>query len=357
MKKNLLDEKDMIFKTDPENMLAHIEELPEQIKDCWQQVKDFIIPPHYLNIKNIIILGMGGSAIGGDLVKSLALNKIKIPIYVIRDYTLPNFADNKSLVIASSYSGNTEETIESFLQAAQKGCKLLGITTGGQIEKICNSNNSACFKINYQSQPRAALGYSLTSIIGILAKLGILEISDKEINGAILEMIDLKRKISIQINQNKNQAKDLAKRVQNYIPLIIGSGILIDVARRYKTQINENSKQVAFYDLLPEMNHNTIVGLDFPSNLKDKIFILMLQSNYSHPRTKLREQILVEILGKKKIRFDTLIFTPSTSELGEMLKMIYFGDYLSYYLAILNEVNPTPVNEIKFLKDKLAKHQ
>lgn len=354
MSKNILDEKDKIIKNDPQNMLSCIDEMPMQIRDCWENVKKFIIPAHYVNIKNIIILGMGGSAIGGDLVKSLATNSIKIPIYVCREYNLPEFANQYTLVIASSYSGNTEETISAFSLAAEKGCKLLAITTGGKIADIAKKYNAPIFKINYNSQPRAALGYSLISIIGILSKLGIFSISDREIASVLNEFDDLYAKINLDIPTKKNQAKDLASKIQDSFVLIVGSGYLTEVAHRIKTQINENSKQVAFYDSLPELNHNTIVGFDYPKEIQKNLFIILLQSKYDHPRVKLRQQIMVKILAKKKIRFESVMFTPSANPLSEMFKVIFFGDYLSYYLGVLNHVDPTPVETINFLKDKLA---
>ena len=357
MKENILDQKNKIFANDPENMLSCIEEFPEQVKDCWSKINKLIIPAGYINTKNIIVLGMGGSAIGGDLTRSLVNMNAKVSIHICRDYDLPQFANSQTLVIASSFSGNTEETVSAFNQAIERGCKLLGITGGGEIENLCKKNRIPYFKINYKSQPRAALGYSLISIIGILKKLNIFEISDNDIKKAILEIYELHEKINLGIAVSKNQAKELAIKVQDYIPLIIGSGTLVETAHRYKTQINENAKQAAIHDCLPELNHNTIVGFDYPKNIKDNLFIIMLQSAYDHPRTKIRQQIMIEIMSKKKIRFETIMFAPSSSALAEMLKMIYFGDYLSYYMAVLNKVDPTPVEPIQFLKDKLDKYK
>lgn len=353
--KNILDEKEKIFKNDPESMLSCIEELPDQINDCWEKARKFIIPTHYLQIKNIVILGMGGSAIGGDLALSFTQDIAKIPIYVLRDYDIPGFVDSNTLVIASSYSGNTEETISALKQSIDKNAKIIAITTGGKVELLSKKYNFPIFKFVYDSQPRAAIGYSLTSILAILSKLSIIEITDSIIKKTIIELRELYEKINLTIPVKRNLAKDMALKMQDRNILIIGSGILSSVARRYKTQINENSKQIANYDTLPEMNHNTIVGLDFPKKSLEEIFILILQSSYDNKRTKLRQQILLKILSKKKIKFDTLMLAPSTSKLSEIFKMIYFGDYLSYYLSVLNKIDPTPVEMIAYLKEKLEK--
>ncbi len=354
MKNNILDEKDKIIKNDPQNMLSCIDELPMQIRDCWGEIGKFVIPAHYINIKNIIILGMGGSAIGGDLTRVLVSMSSKIPIYVCREYGIPNYADRYTLVIASSYSGNTEETISAFSEAAGRGCKLLAITTGGKIAEIAQKNNAPIFKYNYNSQPRAALGYSLISIIGIFSKLGLVTIDNEIINNVIAELNDLYEHINLDVPVRRNQAKDLAIKIHNSYPLIVGIGFMAEVAHRFKTQVNENSKQIASYDALPELCHNTIVGLEFPSNIKENLYLVFLQSKFDHTRVKLREQIMIRILVKKKIKFEFLMFTPSSSQLSEMFKMIFFGDYLSYYLSVLNNIDPTPVETIKFLKDKLA---
>lgn len=357
MKKNILDAKEQILKNDPGHMLSCIEELPDQVKDCWEDVKKFTVPAHFINAKNIVILGMGGSAIGGDLFRTLVTNFAKVPIHIIRDYDLPAFVDKGSLVIASSYSGNTEETVTAFAQASEQGAKLMGITGGGNIEKLCKKYNAPYFKVNYESQPRAALGYSLTSIMGILGKLGVIDLNDEDVEKALKEMYDLAKKIDINAPEVNNPAKELAVRMKDKFVLVVGSGTLTEVAHRYKTQINENSKQAAFWDVLPELNHNTIVGLEYPKNLSDNMFVLILQSAYDHPRTKLRQRILIDILGKKKINYETIMFAPSASPLSEMLKMILFGDYVTYYLSVLNNVDPTPVEMIAYLKDKLAKQK
>lgn len=355
IKANILDEKDKVFKNDPSSMLSCIEELPDQIKDCWQKSKKIIIPAHYLKIKNIVILGMGGSAIGGDLAKSVVFRHSKVPISVLRDYEIPNFVDNNTLVIASSYSGNTEETISALEKSIKSNAKIIVITSGGTIERMSKKYNFPCYKIVYESQPRAAIGYSLTSIIAIMSKIGIIQIDDCQIEKIIYELREIYEKVNLTVPIKKNLAKELAIKMHDHFVLIIGSGILTNVAVRYKTQINENAKQMAIYDSLPEMNHNTIVGLDFPDKINHKLFVLLIQSSYDHKRTKLRQQILIKLLTKKKIKFDTLMLAPSINELSEIFKMIYLGDYISYYMSVLNQVDPTPVEAIVYLKDKLSK--
>lgn len=350
----ILDEEKQLKKLDTDNMLQAISDFPAQIESCWKQMKSFSIPTHYIQAKNIIILGMGGSAIGGALVSSFVLKKSRVPIFVHRDYDLPVFVGSDTLVIGVSYSGNTEETISGFEKAGQLTNKLIGISTGGQLGSLCRKFRAPFFEINYGSQPRAALGYLLTAVLGIATKLGFIEVEDHEINEAIVLLKAMEGKIHPGVRAAQNQAKQLADRLRDKTPIIIGSGELSEVARRWKTQFNENSKQVAHFEILPEVNHNAIVGLDFPKKLSEKIFVILLQSKFSHPRVKIREQVTLQLFQQRKIQYETIYLQSATTPLNEMLLAIFLGDYVSYYLAMLNAVNPTTIEPINYLKDRLA---
>ncbi len=351
---NILDDQKTYQKLDPEGMLQSIKDLPDQIEAIWNQSKDFVLPTHYINAKNIVILGMGGSAIGGSLTSAMANAKCKVPIYVHRDYDLPGFVDTNTLVIGVSYSGNTEETLSGFKLAAEKGAKLVAITTGGEISAICRKYNAPMLTIDYGAQPRAALGYLFGAVVGILNKLSFIELGANEISETAALMRQLEAKIHVGINANQNQAKQLAQRIYGKIPMILSAGTLSEVARRFKGQINENSKQTACYDLLPELNHNMIVGLQFPEKLGEKLFIVLLSSKFNHPRVKIREQVTLQLIQQNKIQYETIIFPEITTVFGEIMMTVYLTDYVSYYLAILNKVDPTPVENIKYLKDRLA---
>jgi len=350
---HILDDEKKILILDPSRMLQNIKDLPDQIETCWQQIKDFSIPTHYIKAKNVLILGMGGSAIAGDLTNSLSLLKCRIPVVIHRDYDLPEFTNPETLVIGVSYSGNTEETISGFERAAAIGAKIIGISTGGTIASICRKYKAPMFSINYGSQPRASLGYQLIAMIGIFNKLGFLQISESEILEAVTTMKTFESKIHIGIPTYQNQVKQLADRLKDKIPIIFGSGYLQQVARRWKTQINENSKHLAFFEILPELNHNMINSFDFPKKLSEKIFVIMLQSKFDHPRAKVRQQITLQILQQKKIQYETIFLNSANAVLSEMFLSIFFGDYLSYYLALLNNVDPSVIPAAEYLKDRL----
>jgi len=348
-----LDSIDAIRKLDQEDILGNTQDFPLQIEDCWKEWQRIAIPVHYINSKAILILGMGGSGIGAALIASIAEKISKIPVTVLKDYDIPDWVDRNTLVIGVSYSGNTEETLESFYQASQRTDKMITISTGGKLESLGTQSKAIHFKINYSSQPRAAFGYSFTSLLAIFSKLHFIEITDDEIKESISLLKGLLKRIDVDIPTAQNNAKLLAHRIQGKIPVIIGSGTLAEVARRWKGHINENAKNAAYFEVLPEMNHNALVGLEFPKDLSQKLIFIVLQSKYDHPRNKLRQNIVVQIMQQRKIECETVLMQPPGNFLAEMLQTILLGDFVAYYLAILNNVAPEPVKIINFLKDKL----
>lgn len=350
----LLDTEEKIKKLDTDGMLQSINDLPYQMENAWKELQSFIIPTPFIKCNKILILGMGGSAIGGDLASALAVNSSKAPVIVQRDYGLPNFVDSNTLVIGVSYSGKTEETLDAFSQAGERNAKLIAISTGGEIESICRKYNAPIFKIAYGAQPRAALGYLLTAVLYILCKLDFISLGQNEFAQAIETMKEYQKEIYSESPTSHNPAKQTAEKLKDRIPVIIGAGTMSTVARRWKTQINENSKQAAFYEVFPELCHNLIVGLDFPKRLGEKIYFVMLESEFDHPRNKIRQAILGQIFRKKGINYEIIQVKKPLSPLVEMMQAIMLGDYVSYYLGIINGVNPTTIEMINFLKDKLA---
>lgn len=349
-----LDDPEVFKQYDPEGMLARIKEMPWQCQQAWQAAMSFNLPADYTSINKVVILGMGGSAIGGDLVRSLAESESKIPILIHRDYGLPAFVDERTLVIASSYSGNTEETLSAFEPALKTRAKKLAITTGGKLQMIAEKNSIPVFKINYKAQPRAALGFSFLPTLGCLQRLGFL--SDKSAD--VAEMVQVLEGLSERINEkaplSANPAKQMAERLYGCLPVIYGAGILAEVAHRWKTQINENSKAWAFYEVFPELNHNATVGYPLPAELTSRIRVILLRSPSLNQRVKLRYEVTCELLDHASIAHE-FVDSQGSSLLSQMMSLVLFGDYASYYLALLYRVDPSPVAVINYLKERLAK--
>jgi glucose/mannose-6-phosphate isomerase len=338
---------------DPENMREHLHGLPQQCRAAWRKAKYFQLPKDYAKIDKVVILGMGGSAIGGDLIRSLLSSKKKPIIFVNRDYELPAFIDDRTLVIASSYSGNTEETLSAFSQALQKKCKKLVMTTGGRLKELAEDAGVPVFLIDYVAQPRAAVGYGFMFLIAFLQKLGLIEDKKAEVEAMIQDLEKLLAELKETVYTSSNQAKQLAARLYGKIAVIYGAGILSEVAHRWKTQINENSKGWAFYETFSELNHNAVVGYQFPQDLASKMYVVMLRCPSLHPRILIRYQVTGEFLKQSGISHQT-IDSRGKSELSQMMSLIYLGDWISYYLAMLNEIDPTPLNAVDYLKKRLS---
>ncbi len=351
---NNLDDPQIFKQIDPGDMLTHLHEMPKLCQQAWQMAMKFDLPQDYTVVNKIVILGMGGSAIGGDLVSSLAVSEAKLPILVYRDYKLPAFVDAKTLVIASSYSGETEETLTSFKQALETEAKKLAITTGGRLKIMAEERNIPVFGFNYPAPPRAALSFSFLPILGFLQKLGFINDKSADVAETVQVLQELSRRINEEAPQARNPAKQLAQRLYGHLPIIYGAGILSEVAHRWKTQLNENSKGWAFYEVFPELNHNAVVGYQFPPELANKIVVVLLRSAYLPKRTQLRYQVTCQLLKQAKVSYH-LVDGEGTSPLSQMMSLILFGDYVSYYLAILYKVDPTPVKAVDFLKEQLGK--
>ncbi len=348
-----LDNPEVYQRLDPSGMRERIRELPEQCLKAWQQALAFKLPKGYFNVDKVIILGMGGSAIGGDLLNSLASLESKTPISVCRDYNLPHFLDTKTLVIASSYSGMTEETLSAFNQSLTTPARKLVITTGGRLKEIAEQNDVPVLTIDYKAPPRAALAHSFIPLVGICQKLGIVIDKAKDVAEMVQVLKGQQSTIDDSCPLKLNVAKQLATRLYGHLAIIYGAGFLSTAAQRWKTQINENSKAWAFYEIFPELNHNAVVGYEFPADLVQKLFVVLLRSPKLHSRTLIRYKLTAEMLSNAKVGHE-IIDARGESALSQMMSLVFFVDWVSYYLALLNETDPYPVKIIDFLKKRLA---
>jgi glucose/mannose-6-phosphate isomerase len=335
-------------------MLERISELPQQCRQAWTLVQGLEWPPDQGAIRHVAVLGMGGSAIGGALLQGLVAGECAIPITVVRGYTPPAFVRGPDcLVIGCSYSGNTEETLSALAQALERGARPMAVTTGGKLAALAQERGIPLIRFDYPSQPRAALGYSFTLLLGLFCRLGLVRDYSADLEEAIRVMDAWQSEIGPEVPTTRNAAKSLAGRLGNRFPVVFGAGFLAAVANRWKTQFNENSKHWAFFEVLPELNHNTVVGLGIPQGVRERAIVLMLRSNLGHPRVQTRWEATRELLAREDVAVEVL-HGRGESSLAHMLSLIHFGDYVSYYLGMLNGVDPTPVETIAFLKRRLA---
>jgi glucose/mannose-6-phosphate isomerase len=343
-----------LAKVDPDDMMRRIRELPQQCSDAWANAqKTLRLPDDYKKVTGIVILGMGGSAIGGDLVRTLVQASCPVPVTVSREYDLPAYASKNTLVIGCSYSGGTEETLSAFAQAAKRGCKLLAVTTGGQIEADARSYGAPLLMFEYPAQPRGALGHSFILLLAVLRQLGFIADAWPDLQEAIALMQSEARQLVPEVGTEHNPAKQMALKISGRLPIIYGAGILSEVARRWKGQVNENAKAWAFFDVLPELDHNSVVGYELPKQVLPHLLVVSLEAPADHPRVKVRQQVTRDLLQKSGVQAE-VVRAQGKSALAQMLWTIHLGDFTSYYLATLNGADPTPVTLISYLKQRLA---
>lgn len=352
-----LDNIAAIKRLDLKNLSGSISALADQVSQVWGEKTKITIPQSYKDVSNIVVAGMGGSALGPEMVRHLFAQEIKLPITIVRDYFLPSFVDHKTLLILSSYSGNTEETLTQGEEGLKRGAKIAGITTGGKLKEFLKANNLPGLifepKFNPCNQPRMGLGYSVFGILAILVQGGFLEIPDSEIELVIKTIGEANHNFNLEVNKDKNPAKELAERIRGRIPIIVGAEFLAGNVHTIANQINENAKTFSSWFLLPELNHHLLEGLTNPkSNLRNLVF-LFLDSNLYNSKIGERIAITKEIIGKNNI--DIEVFQPeSDSKLEQSFEVLVFGSWLSFYLAVLGNLNPASIPWVDYLKRRLG---
>ncbi|MBN1179328.1 MAG: bifunctional phosphoglucose/phosphomannose isomerase [Anaerolineae bacterium] len=349
-----LDDAKTYPQADPGNMRGHIEALPQQCADAWHLVQGIDFPAAYRSPRLVAVLGMGGSAIGGALLTGLVAGTCPVPVMPIGGYDLPAYVREDALVIASSHSGNTEETLALATQAEERGARIVAVTSGGELAAQAETKGWPLVRFHYASAPRAALGYSFTLLWGILHRLDISKDTPSDLEEAIAVMTAWQQELVPGVPADHNPAKQLAWRLVDRAPVIYGAGFLAPVARRWKGQFNENSKTWSFWEELPELNHNAVVGYEMPESVTDRIAVIFLRTPLEDERIQARWEATADLLHKADVALET-VWGHGTGKLAQMLSLIHFGDYVSYYLALLNRIDPTPVEAIDYLKQRLAK--
>lgn len=303
--------------------------------------------------RQAIVCGMGGSAIAGDIAAAWAGDRLSQPLVTHRNYGLPSGAGPQDLVILSSYSGETEETLSAYQQARQVGAEMLAITTGGRLEQWCRQDGVPVIKIPSGMAPRCALGYSFFALIFGLERYGWIAIEEDQITEALSVMEALSREYHWSVPSDGNYAKKMAADLGPALVVIYATADhLHPVARRWANQINENAKHFAYTAVFPELCHNEIVAWESSRDLGKAIALVMLEDRDDHPRNRIRQQAVAEIIGSRA-RSIVRVSGRGDSLLARIFSLIHLGDWVSYYLARLNDADPTPIPPIVKLKEIL----
>ncbi|MCL5611386.1 MAG: bifunctional phosphoglucose/phosphomannose isomerase [Chloroflexi bacterium] len=347
-----LDDLDRFKQLDRQNMLAEIDGLPDQLKSAWDLGQTQPLPTSQTSeVLRIVIAGMGDSALGADLLAALVSPTCSVPVTVHRDYGLPAFAHGKeTLVIASSHSGETEETLDALNAALKNDCTVFVISTGGELVKRAKEKNIPAWIFNHKGQPRAALGFSFGLILALFTRLNLIPDPSKDVDEAVSAMKKSQEKIRAEIPAALNPAKRYAGQLMGRWVTFFAAGILAPVARRFKYQINEISKAGANFEVLPEVDHNTLAGTIHPEEvLMPHTMNLFLRAPSDHRQNRKRLDLTKQAFMLEGLNTDFLD-ARGESALAQMWMMILFGDYMAYYLAMAYGVNPTPVDAIENFK-------
>ena len=347
-----LDDLAAFKKLDPEDMLSHINGLPGQLQTAWDLAQSQPLP-EMPRPERILITGMGGSAIGADLLAAYIQPFCPVPVIVHRDYEVPGWASGPDvLVIASSHSGNTEETISAFEAARSRNCSLLSICTGGQLEQLARSSQTPLWKFKHEGQPRTAVGFSFGLLLGLFTRLNLIPDQAADLKAAVAGMQKQQAGLVPEVNAAQNLAKRLAGQFMGRWVSVFGSGVLSPVARRWKGQISELAKAWAQFEFLPEADHNTLAGLLNPAEVLDHSIHIFLRSPSDHPRNQLRSDITRRVFMQQGLNTD-FVDARGETPLEQIWTALHLGDYTAYYLAMAYGVDPTPVEVLQSLKAEL----
>lgn len=354
----MLDNKAKIVQLDSKNMLGSIQLLGKQVEEVLAQAKKVKILSSYKKINNIVVLGMGGSALGAHFIKSIFLESLKIPVEIINGYEAPGFVNEKSLVIASSYSGSTEEVLSAASDAKNKKAKIMVITSGGKLADWAKQNKVPVLifttKNNPCGSPRIGLGYSIFGQIALLISAGILKLSAMEIKNALQTILKYNSLFGMENPEEKNPAKQLAASLLEKSVWYTASEHLAGSAHIAANQINENAKRFGGYFAVPEMNHHLMEGLLFPESNKQNIKFLLLESELYDKRVQKRYEITRQILDKNNIGNVSYKCQEKNRFLQACEALVLFS-YASFYSAMLQGIDPTAIPVVDFFKAQLKK--
>ncbi len=360
MFKATLDQLQLHHKLDKSGIYQSLINFSAQVEQAWTETSLLASPSSCQLATNIVVAGMGGSALGGRIIRSLDQYILNVPLEIVNNYRLPNYVNSNSLVIVCSYSGNTEEALSCLQDAISRKAKIFVIASGGALAARAQEKNLDRYifdpKYNPSGQPRMGLGYSITAIFCLLSHCQFINFTTSD-HRQIVDLLDSQvAHYRLENNQVDNAAKLLAVKLHQQSIIIFSANHLVGTAHAIKNMLNENSKVFAASFDLPELDHHLLEGLQLPKSLKDHAHFLLLNSNLYPEAIKQRLQVTRTLLDKMGYRH-TMIKPESVHPTLQAFEALSFGGFVSYYLAILSNIDPGPIPTVDFLKNELAKLQ
>lgn len=348
-----LDRPETYGAVDRQGLAEHLAAMPEQVRAAWQRTRYVDLPDKHADIFSFIVIGNGGAALAGEMLRGLVAHTAQIPVVIVRGYDVPAFVGPDSIAIAVSHSGNTEETVAAFEEAIDRGVKPVIVTTGGTLEGLATTHRAPLVSYTAESKPRDALTSMFTALVAIAHAVHVVGEIATDMDEAIGVLEAARDAFGPDVPEEQNPAKQIARSLAGRIPAIYGGVMLEPVARAWKAKLNGYAKTTAMYDLLPEVNHTSTVGYDFPAHLAEHLAVVQLRSSYDHPRVQTHWQVTTDLLERRGIP-STIIEATGRSRLAQMLWTLAFADWAAYYLALLNGVDPTAEAAIAYMKERLT---
>lgn len=352
-----LDSREDIAKIDKENVLGSVEELDKQCEHAFEAANKVNVPKTYKNIDAVVMGGMGGSGLGARVIESVFANKLNKPFLRVNDYDLPGFVNSKTLVICSSYSGTTEETVANAKQAVARKAKWMAIGTGNALIDLARKHKAPYYQIeakyNPSNQPRMAIGYSVVGQLVLASKAGLFSLSQADVNSLTRAMQTVKAKARPEVKTAQNQAKQLAQKMLSRNVFYIASEHLIGAMHTVNNQLNENAKTFSGDYAIPELNHHLMEGLKHPQANSKNLFMFFAASNLYSKRISQRHTITQDVVSKNKIK-NFVYKAQAKTKLAQAFELIQFGAYANLYLSVLYEQNPAPIPWVDYFKKQLG---
>ncbi len=352
-----INSRESIHTLDVSNMAGSVASLAEQIQHAWEDTRSLSFAPK-AEIHAVVVAGMGGSALGADVIRHVFKDQLRVPLEIARDYTLPAYVNEHTLVVLASYSGTTEETLSCAEQAIAAQAQIMVISSGGALIELAQKNGYTHYRINPahnpSGQPRAAIGYAITGTIALLNTAGLISVSEQEIADVITTVKTTTEECAIENATDGNPAKLLAFHMVDKRPIVVAADFLEGAAHVSANTTNENAKAFADYKVLPEINHHLMEGLRFPgTNSGTHLFIFVMSLLY-HERNRIRVELTQEIVEENEIE-TVQVPLKGTTKLAQAFELITIFANASFYLSLLEEINPTPIPFVDKFKEELSK--
>ena len=354
----ILDDADDIRREDKMNVVDATQLLYRQCEQAWSEARQIDLPSDYKDVTNVVVVGMGGSHLGAQVIRALYRESLKVPLTIQSEYTPQGYVNENTLVLATSYSGNTEEPL-SFVELSKKaGAKIVCIASGGKLVDFAAKNSYPLYhfssKHNPSAIPRYGAGYLFMSQMAYLSRLGFISLKDNEVRDVIDVLKNANTRYDLEVPTSENDAKQLAKKLKDTLVVLVSSEHLAGSAHIFKNQINESAKNFSTGFLIPELDHHLLEGLTHPKKGKESMHFVFIESDLYHEKNSHRHKITRDVVEKQGI--GTSAYKPiSNTKLTQAFETIAFTSNVALYLSILNRVDPGPNPWVDYLKEQLAK--